>query len=247
MGHAPYQVREKILDLIQANRFPEGKLPAEATLAAEFGISRNTLRDALALLERDGVIVRRHGVGTMVRSAQILVHMPLTEFASIPEDIARAGFRPGVRDIKTGKLAGPSDAHNTLGRPDSESLFTLSRLYLANDQPAVFTINYFPTVLGLADRQWDDFDGNLINFLRVTLDIEIQEMRMRLRATVATREVATELGVARGAPVLKMTHLLYDSEARLITFSESHQNTDVIEITAVARRDPQKHPEKERV
>jgi GntR family transcriptional regulator len=236
MGQIPFQVRDKILELIQAQRFTEGRLPAEAALAHDLGVSRNTLRDALALLERDGVVVRRHGLGTFLRAARPQIRMPLTEFGSIPEDFTRVGLRPGVRDVKTGAQTGPSDAHDLLGRPNSEALFTLSRLYLADDQPAIFTINYFPAGLGLANRAWDDFDGDLHKLLRSVLGIEVQEMRMRLRATVATREVAAELGIARGAPVLQMSHQLYGPEARLITCSESYQNTDIIEVTAIARR-----------
>ena len=42
------------------------RLPRETELAEHFGISRTRLRDTLALLEQEGVITRRHGVGTII-------------------------------------------------------------------------------------------------------------------------------------------------------------------------------------
>ena len=47
---------------------PGDMLPGENALAAEFGVSRPTLRRALAELEKEGVVGRRNGVGTVVRS-----------------------------------------------------------------------------------------------------------------------------------------------------------------------------------
>ena len=47
---------------------PGDMLPGENALAAEFGVSRPTLRRALAELEQEGVIGRRNGVGTVVRA-----------------------------------------------------------------------------------------------------------------------------------------------------------------------------------
>src|SRR5580692_3624902 len=46
--------------------FAGGLLPAEASLAQGFGASRNAIRDALAILAAEGLVVRVQGVGTMV-------------------------------------------------------------------------------------------------------------------------------------------------------------------------------------
>ncbi len=59
--------RKRLLDAIKAGRYPVGSaLPPEVVLAAELGISRNTLRSALALLAEAGVVQRKKRVGTVV-------------------------------------------------------------------------------------------------------------------------------------------------------------------------------------
>ncbi|HHY62395.1 MAG TPA: GntR family transcriptional regulator, partial [Bacillota bacterium] len=44
--------------------FPDNRLPTEEELSQRFGVSRNTIREALSMLEMDGLITRRQGVGT---------------------------------------------------------------------------------------------------------------------------------------------------------------------------------------
>ncbi|MFF3102254.1 GntR family transcriptional regulator [Viridibacillus arvi] len=61
-------VYNKILKLIQDGLYPEGsKLPNEPTLAEQMGVSRMTLRQALSLLQEDGIIESRRGIGNFVR------------------------------------------------------------------------------------------------------------------------------------------------------------------------------------
>ena len=61
------QAQQHLLDLIEDGTCQPGeKLPSEVDLAAQLGISRPTLREALLNLEQEDIIVRKHGVGTFV-------------------------------------------------------------------------------------------------------------------------------------------------------------------------------------
>jgi len=58
----------KILTMIRDGLYPEGsKLPTEPLLAEQLGISRSTLRQALALLQEDGILESKKGIGNFVR------------------------------------------------------------------------------------------------------------------------------------------------------------------------------------
>jgi len=61
------QAQQYLLALVEKGTYRPGEqLPSEKELAAQLGISRPTLREALLNLEQEGVVVRKHGVGTFV-------------------------------------------------------------------------------------------------------------------------------------------------------------------------------------
>jgi GntR family uxuAB operon transcriptional repressor len=68
---SPSRVRRHLVELISTGRYlPGDRLPTERVLAEQFDTSRSTVRDALALLEGDGVVSRRRGSGTYVTDRQ---------------------------------------------------------------------------------------------------------------------------------------------------------------------------------
>ena len=68
-GNAPKtkQVHSKLRDLLIQGDYAEGKpLPAERELALKFGVSRITIRNAMSILEEDGIIQKFHGRASIV-------------------------------------------------------------------------------------------------------------------------------------------------------------------------------------
>src|SRR5678810_1347444 len=73
------------------------QLPTEAELCEMFGVSRTVVREALRVLEDEGLVSRRHGVGTFVRNHPILKN--LNFHFGITEMIESAGLKPGTSDL----------------------------------------------------------------------------------------------------------------------------------------------------
>ncbi|MGE5541929.1 MAG: GntR family transcriptional regulator, partial [Bacillota bacterium] len=69
------------------------RLPSETELSAELSVSRSTLREALRLLEDEGLIMSRRGAGSFVRPESKRIVEGLEKLGSLTESIRRAGFR----------------------------------------------------------------------------------------------------------------------------------------------------------
>jgi GntR family phosphonate transport system transcriptional regulator len=61
-------------EIVDGTRAPGAKLPAEAELAERFGVHRNTVRQAVAALAAEHLVVSRRGSGTYVAEHTVLVH-----------------------------------------------------------------------------------------------------------------------------------------------------------------------------
>ncbi|MEJ2288115.1 MAG: GntR family transcriptional regulator [Deinococcales bacterium] len=64
-------IYRELRDRICLLRYPPGSMLSENALADEFGVSRTPIRQALQRLEFEGLVVSRHGVGTMVRTVDL--------------------------------------------------------------------------------------------------------------------------------------------------------------------------------
>lgn len=65
------QIADRIRQAIDTRPIPPGdRLPTEHELAAEFGVSRNVIREAIACLRSDGVVDSRQGIGAFVLPPQ---------------------------------------------------------------------------------------------------------------------------------------------------------------------------------
>src|SRR5947209_8144946 len=64
------QVADVLRHQILGGAYPNRSLPGEAALGREFTVSRNTVREALALLRGEGLIERVPGIGTTVARAK---------------------------------------------------------------------------------------------------------------------------------------------------------------------------------
>lgn len=58
----------------QAQWAPTTRIPSEAALATELGVGRSSIREAIRLLARDGLLEVRHGIGTFVAAESDLEH-----------------------------------------------------------------------------------------------------------------------------------------------------------------------------
>ena len=65
---------QKILAQIREGEYREAqRLPPEKEIALQIGVSRTVVRDAMAVLEREGFISRKHGLGTVINRHVIAI------------------------------------------------------------------------------------------------------------------------------------------------------------------------------
>ena len=75
------QVKSAVLEYISQNGLKRNsQLPSEANIAKTLGVSRNTLREAYISLENEGVIIRRHGIGTFVAHPPIIHDLQQSDY-----------------------------------------------------------------------------------------------------------------------------------------------------------------------
>nr|WP_317324919.1 GntR family transcriptional regulator [uncultured Flavonifractor sp.] len=138
------QVRWELIRRIKEGYFADGTLPSEDGIAAMFGVSRITVRDALANLENLGYISRIQGKGTIVNQAVSSLVGRVSEGQPFTELIRAQGFVPSVANGKVEKVPITPGIKEDL-RTEAEEMYRVEKLFLGDGMPMIFGINHFST------------------------------------------------------------------------------------------------------
>ena len=229
------RVANALRDQIVSGQLEAGtKLIPEARLATELGISRPSLREAIRLLDHDGLLVVKHGVGTFV-SQEAKVVGPLELMQSMSQLIRKAGGQPRHRDLSVTLVEPSAHVAHELAVGDGVRVGMISRVRLMDDVPFVLAHEY--VALGDAPRNFEtlrQFDGeSLYEFLRSRFGVSISHSMARISAIVADTATGKQLNLRKGAPLLAMHELHYDQDNRPVLLTINHHNTQVVEFTTV--------------
>jgi GntR family transcriptional regulator len=188
---------------------PGARLPGEIALAARYGVTRMTLRQALAAMVNDGMLVRRHGVGTFV-ARNAAKRRNMTRLTGFHEDMRTEG-----RPVETRMLAQeivPADAETaaSLDLVSGVHVTHIARLRLVDGVPVVVQRSWVP--FERCPELWSEplLDGSLYATLQSRWGVELRRADQSFCAEEADAEQADLLEVAVGAPLLRVERLTLD-------------------------------------
>lgn len=209
---------------------PGARLATERAIAESVGVSRQTVRQALARLEREGLVHRRQGDGTYVSEPRLdgSLHV-LSGFTS---ELSRRGLRVRNRLLDLRLVAPPASVRETLGIGGRDSAVMLRRVRLLDGAPATLETVWLP-----ADRFADLVDVPMENrslyaTLRGQFGIEPHRAAERLGATVLDEFEASQLDRRPGDPALLVERTTYDRDDRPIEAVKSLLRADRFSFSA---------------
>jgi GntR family transcriptional regulator len=203
-------------EIARGRRSPGSRLPPERALAEHFGVSRVTLRRALAELERSG-IVSRDAAGWAVAGPAI--GEPPNELMSFSEMAASRGLTPRARVLNTRVRSATIDEAETLGLAPGASLFEIERLRLMDDVPIMIDRSCIPLALA---PELVEVDFSRVSLYSVLENRGVQPARANfaVEAIAADEHRAALLDLEPGEPLLRCSQLTEDETGRLIEMCE---------------------------
>ena len=209
-----FQVATRMQEQIENGRLPVGgRLENEVELADRLGVSRPTMRKAIAYLVERGMLVRRRGVGTQVVHPKVRRPVELT---SLWDDLAKTGRAPRteVRSLEVGPASESVAA--TLGLAAGLEVTTVERIRYAGDEPLAIMHNVVPVDVVRLDPEELQRRG-LYELLRAAGRMPRIASQV-VGAKAASAVEARLLGDARGAPMLTMTRTAWDEGGRIVEY-----------------------------
>jgi GntR family transcriptional regulator len=200
------QIASLLREEIQQGRFePTGKLPSEAALCLRFGVSRVTVRLALARLEQEGTVARKQGKGTYAAGKQL--RHGLDQLRSFHESLLQQGLQAKMRLLSREIVDAPGGALSVMGDEEGRCL-RLLRLHLSDGVPLAVGRSYLPLLMDAVDRERMERTPSYAILQELTGQA-VARADLVIKVGQADAELAPALEVAEGAPLLVMERSSY--------------------------------------
>jgi GntR family transcriptional regulator len=208
-----YQVYVSMRTWVRDGTYRPGEqIPTEPALCAMFGVSRITVRKAVDELVREGWLVRHQGRGTFVElsSARGPASVDLSEAIS---QVADLGAVTRVRDVYVAEVAPDEETRAALALGPDERVQRATHVRLLRGVPLGFITTFVPLDVAARVKPHDAGGQPLFELLERS-GIRVGEAEQWIAATLANVDVARSLAIDVGAPLLRLTRVVFDAGGR---------------------------------
>ncbi len=201
------QLADLLRHQVLGGGFPGGVLPHEEVIGADYGASRNTVRQALDLLRAEQLVERQPGVGTVV-VCQKYPHA-LDRLMGLAETLHPHGrVTNEVRTISP--VPAPAPVADRLRTPPRAEVLYVERLRRLDGLPLSLDLTYVPMHIGLPLLDADLENNDVFRLIEETAGQPLGTAEITLEAVNADAHSAAVLEAPRGTAVLmleRLTHL----------------------------------------
>lgn len=212
------QIQRVLRGRIESGEWERGRaIPTEMELLAEFGVSRTTIREALGVLTRDGLIARHRGRGSFVQTR-------LDGPAAVTNLIL--GYQAQIKVVATETVSAPAHIVRPLGVERGTPVTRLVRLEIVDGTALAVVVNYMPTSLGERIRARDLTRTSLLEFLRDRLGLRLGAIHQSISARLPDVETARLLETDLTQPVLAIRLVVMDVAGTPVEVSDTFYRAD---------------------
>lgn len=230
------QISDRIRARIASGEWPSNyRLHTEPELATELGVSRGTLRRALATLIEQGLLRQVQGRGTFVTST--LIEPAIAQkLSTLSEDFASQGAHVSTTVLTCDLIEAPRPIASLLDVVPGQRLLLLCRLRSTERGAVALLYNYVRTDLTPGIETVDFTANTLFGTLEDRYQLKIASGRRTFTAEEASPEVSEKLGVRAGSPVQYLEQVTYLADGRPVEYSDVWINSKLLRVTSMLSR-----------
>ncbi|WP_424849235.1 GntR family transcriptional regulator [Streptomyces sp. SAI-129] len=222
-------LRRQLLD----DAFPDGTLPHEDALAADYDTTRNTVRQALDLLRAEGLVARRPGIGTVVVARKY--DHGLDRLMGLAETLHEHG-RVTNEVRTTVPVPAPAPVAERLRVPHGADVLYVERLRRLNGVPLSLDLTYLPLDIGTALLGADLENTGVFRLLESVTGRPLGHAEITLEAVTADAHSAAVLEAPRGTAVLMLERLTHLADGRPVDLEFVRFRGDRIAMSGLLHR-----------
>lgn len=184
--------------------------PTDAELVKAYGVSRHTVRAAVARLQAERLVERERGRGSTLQMGAVL-EQSISPFYSLAASISRRGLAEHSRVMQQARVR-DREAASRLGLDADAELVHIRRLRFAGGEPVALDDSWIPADVGAPLLRAQLGAGSLYELLERVAHVHVTGGTERIGAAAPDPEVRKQLALKRGEAVLLVERVAYAGE-----------------------------------
>ncbi len=231
------RIREELRERIVSGDWrPHDALPSERELMAQYGVSRITVRQALGDLQKESVIFKLAGKGAFV--AQTRPFQELGRLQGFAEQMEARGHETFNRVLALEHLAADALVASRLGLSAGAPVTRIRRVRHLDRQPVSLDITWVPRAIGERLAREDLSSRDVFLIIENDCALPLGHADLVIDAGLADDGTAALLGIAPGAPVLRIERLTHDAAGRPVDYEHLYCRADNFQYRLRLERRP---------
>ena len=236
-------VQDELLELIQD--WDRSKpIPSETDLSKKMGVSRTTVREAIQNLEKSNILLKKQGIGTFINDNSASVIAALNNLHGIQNIVKSMGKEPSFKKQQIRKAVPEEEVTKALDCPADMELIEVSQVYLSDKLEIIQGISYLSPNIFSDDpdtfieevKKGSEEGMSLFDIIDNKMENGVDHAISSLQAVNVSEDVAENLAIKPGAPVLKMKETYYDKAGTPLMYSYDYIDSSRFELLVFRRR-----------
>ncbi len=185
-----------------------GALPTEPELCDAFGVSRITVKRAMRNLASEGLVLRQRGRGTFAAPAlpQSRASDPLDDLL---QNVMAIGAATEMKRIENGMVVPSADVAAKLGSDPGEKVLRSVQVRMSRGEPIAYVTAHVPAAVAAKLTEWTTTSMPMLAQVQKA-GVAVARADQAITATLADPISASALGIEVGAPLIKLSRLVFD-------------------------------------
>ena len=218
-------IADDIREKIKNKEYTFGqKLPYEYVLCMSYHCNKETMKKALDILVKEGLIIRRRGAGTFVKDFDPTMETTSSLFAQ-----GLTAKYAGIKEVTSQVLEFsviPADEFLSKKLHVGDFVYHVIRLRFLDKKPHLIDISYMPISL-IPNLKLEHLKGSLYAYIEKTLKLKIQSCHITINAALSTPLEQQYLGLKQYEPYIQEEQTSYLSNGAIFEYTLSrHHYTD---------------------
>ena len=220
-AHIREELRERIVSGVWK---PNDPVPSERALMSQYGVSRITVRQALGELQKESLIFKLAGKGAYV--AQVRPFQELGRLQGFAEAMEARGHETFNRVLSIEHQAASELVASRLGLAPGAPVTELRRVRFLDRKPVSLDITWVPREIGDRLERSDLASRDVFLIIENDCAVPLGHADLVIDAGLADETLGAQLGIAVGAPVLRIERLTHDASGRPVDYEHLYCRAD---------------------